>query len=62
MINLPTRQLLKSLLKTKNKTGKVLPKDILNNLLTDVIFKGLLYEKTARMYIGWLTSEPSKLD
>ncbi|MEM2146372.1 MAG: hypothetical protein QW279_13495 [Candidatus Jordarchaeaceae archaeon] len=31
------------------------PKDLLDQILNDVLLKGLLYEKAARMYTGWIS-------
>lgn len=31
------------------------PRDLLNLILNDVLLKGLLYEKAARMYTGWIS-------
>jgi len=31
------------------------PKGLLNQVLNDTLLKGLLYEKAARMYVGWIS-------
>lgn len=36
----------------------VSPKELLNQILNDALLRGLLYEKAARMYTGWI-SHPS---
>ena len=31
------------------------PHDMLDGILNNTFFKGLLYEKAARMYVGWIS-------